>query len=166
MQDNSFWKTKYGAGLSDTQYQNAAFNDMYVARSSDLRISSHTGVLCTRRRCLNKTDCGFIPNYPLLTINHTSCKIHQTDGSIFQYRKPITRFPIQALILNQRPHQVLNSIICYKYLYLYNRCFFQEPDFVFSLIISSTNSVIPFFIQHCISPRIQFSNLYTIIVSY
>lgn len=67
-----FLETKYGAGLSDTQYQNAAFNDMYVARSSDLRISSHTGVLCTRRRCLNKTDCGFIPNYPLLTINHTS----------------------------------------------------------------------------------------------
>jgi len=66
----SFLEQKYGVGLSEKQYQDAAFNDMYVARASDLIISETNEVLCTRKKCSNNQNCGFIPNYPLLKFNH------------------------------------------------------------------------------------------------
>ena len=43
---------------------------MYVARASDLIISETNEVLCTRKKCSNNQNCGFIPNYPLLKFNH------------------------------------------------------------------------------------------------
>ena len=65
-----FLEQKYGFGLTEKQYQDAAFNDMYVARASDLIISETNEVLCTRKKCSNNQNCGFIPNYPLLKFNH------------------------------------------------------------------------------------------------
>ncbi|PJF39944.1 MAG: restriction endonuclease [Phototrophicales bacterium] len=41
-----------------------AFNKMYVARSADLSVTEHNGVKCTRKKCSQPHDCGFIPNYP------------------------------------------------------------------------------------------------------
>jgi hypothetical protein len=42
-----------------------AFFRMYIAKSSDLIVSPQTGITCTRKKC-KRTDCGFIPNYPLI----------------------------------------------------------------------------------------------------
>lgn len=41
------------------------FFSMYVAKSQDLAISNND-VLCTRKKCTEKTSCGFIPNYPVI----------------------------------------------------------------------------------------------------
>lgn len=48
-----------------------AFNQMYVARSNALTISSGNNLRCTRRSCQSE-NCGFIPNYPIMKFNeHT-----------------------------------------------------------------------------------------------
>ncbi|MBI4282818.1 MAG: restriction endonuclease [Chloroflexi bacterium] len=51
---------------SDEDLKGSVFRSIYVARTQDLAARSETGVVCTRRRCTNKTDCGFIPNYPVI----------------------------------------------------------------------------------------------------
>lgn len=43
-----------------------AFRKMYVAKTEDLAIGYNSGVVCTRDKCKNKTNCGFIPNYPII----------------------------------------------------------------------------------------------------
>ncbi|NJL62285.1 MAG: restriction endonuclease [Methylacidiphilales bacterium] len=43
-----------------------AFSSMYIAKSNDISISHSTGVICTRKKCDNPTNCGFIPNYPII----------------------------------------------------------------------------------------------------
>ncbi|MFW1935799.1 hypothetical protein ACG9ZK_21595, partial [Acinetobacter sp. ULE_I046] len=47
----NFLEQKWGVGLTEKQYQDAAVNDMYVARASDLIISETNEVLCTRKKC-------------------------------------------------------------------------------------------------------------------
>jgi hypothetical protein len=47
--------------------QDAAFNKIYVISSHDLSIRNDGYQTCTRRKCENKENCGFIPNYPTLT---------------------------------------------------------------------------------------------------
>lgn len=43
-----------------------AFRRMYVARTQDLAAASNTGIVCSRKGCDNKTNCGFVPNYPVI----------------------------------------------------------------------------------------------------
>jgi hypothetical protein len=45
-----------------------AFSRMYVAKAHDIAIKNDTGVICTRRKCDNNLNCGFIPNYPIIII--------------------------------------------------------------------------------------------------
>lgn len=40
------------------------FNYLYIARSKEISIHPENKVICTRRKCENKENCGFIPNYP------------------------------------------------------------------------------------------------------
>lgn len=40
-----------------------AFDKLYLAKSTDL-VTSRNGVTCTRKKCSNKENCQFIPNYP------------------------------------------------------------------------------------------------------
>jgi hypothetical protein len=47
-------------------WQSFLYNKIYLARSVDLIVSKKSNVTCTRRECRNKTNCGFIPNYPLI----------------------------------------------------------------------------------------------------
>lgn len=59
---------KLGATRLDN-LKDFAFSKLYVARTKDLAISKHSGVICTRAKCKNKHDCGFIPNYPVISFN-------------------------------------------------------------------------------------------------
>lgn len=43
-----------------------AFRTIYIARTANLAAKSGTGVHCTRAKCKNKGNCGFIPNYPII----------------------------------------------------------------------------------------------------
>ncbi len=51
---------------ADIDLQTFVYNKVYVARSVDLAVSSESGIVCIKRACKHKTDCGFIPNYPLI----------------------------------------------------------------------------------------------------
>lgn len=46
--------------------QTFVYNKVYLARSVDLAVSRRSGVVCGKRACQNRYDCGFIPNYPLI----------------------------------------------------------------------------------------------------
>ena len=82
---NAFYKTDKITGLtefnptdSETEFlkllmpslgeslKDFAFRRMYIARSIDLAIRPETKVTCSRKKCDSKTDCGFIPNYPII----------------------------------------------------------------------------------------------------
>lgn len=65
-----YLESKFGVGLTDKDYQNKAFYDMYFAKSTDLTVRTGNGFECVRRKCTDKDNCGYIPNYPLLTFNH------------------------------------------------------------------------------------------------
>jgi hypothetical protein len=43
-----------------------AFEKIYIAESKKLAIKSENHIKCSRRKCPNKENCGFIPNYPSL----------------------------------------------------------------------------------------------------
>jgi len=49
-----------------------AFSRMYVAKACDIAIKDINGITCTRKKCGNKQNCGFIPNYPVIEIPDTS----------------------------------------------------------------------------------------------
>ncbi|MBD0370006.1 MAG: hypothetical protein ICV60_04175 [Pyrinomonadaceae bacterium] len=51
---------------ADIDLQTFVYNKVYIARSVDLAVSRDSGVVCIKRACTNKYDCGFIPNYPLI----------------------------------------------------------------------------------------------------
>ena len=44
------------------------FNTIFVAKTEDLTIGNNK-VLCTRNQCENKNNCGFIPNYPIISFD-------------------------------------------------------------------------------------------------
>lgn len=51
---------------NDENLKDFAFRKMYVAKSVELAIRQNSGVVCTRNKCTNKNNCGFIPNYPIV----------------------------------------------------------------------------------------------------
>jgi hypothetical protein len=67
-----------GLGYQDGDIQNFAFNKLYIARSQDLVPQSATnngeGIKCSRAKCQNQYDCGFIPNYPKIFFSDNSLK--------------------------------------------------------------------------------------------
>jgi len=51
---------------SNESLKDFAFRRIYVVRTADLAAMPNTGVVCSRGRCKNRTNCGFIPNYPVI----------------------------------------------------------------------------------------------------
>jgi hypothetical protein len=49
--------------------KNFAFEQVYIARSSRIKATKGNNVLCTRKKCKNPQNCGFIPNYPKITFD-------------------------------------------------------------------------------------------------
>ena len=54
------------AGPKANNLKDFAYHRMYVAKTEDIAIRQNSGVVCTRRGCKNKKNCGFIPNYPII----------------------------------------------------------------------------------------------------
>lgn len=52
-----------------------AFNQMYVARSSDLAVSEKNQIKCSRKKCSHQANCGFIPNYPNIFFDLSTLKV-------------------------------------------------------------------------------------------
>lgn len=51
-----------------------AFRRIYLARAEDLAAKTGTGVVCSRRKCKNKSACGFIPDYPIIRFDANTAK--------------------------------------------------------------------------------------------
>jgi hypothetical protein len=54
-----------------------AFNKVYIAKSTDLAITCKNSILCTRKKCTNKTNCNFIPNYPIIKFDPQSYEVYK-----------------------------------------------------------------------------------------
>jgi hypothetical protein len=54
--------------------KDVAFSTLYIAKTTDLSISRSSKVICTRSKCKNKRNCGFIPNYPIIYFNSKTNK--------------------------------------------------------------------------------------------
>lgn len=52
--------------FNEENLKDFAFRKMYVAKTMDLAVHHDNRVVCTRGRCNNKNNCGFIPNYPMI----------------------------------------------------------------------------------------------------
>jgi hypothetical protein len=50
--------------------QEFVYNKIYLVYSGDVAVSRNSGVVCGKRACTNKYDCGFIPNYPLINFGN------------------------------------------------------------------------------------------------
>ncbi len=46
------------------------YNKIYLARSMDLAVTTKSGVECGRRNCTDRSNCGFIPNSPLINFGN------------------------------------------------------------------------------------------------
>ncbi len=96
---NAFYRTDHATGLyewkptkiekqfleklgapSEACIKDFAYNRVYVARTVDLAAKPNTGVICSRRKCNNKSGCGFIPNYPIIRFDAITNK--PTNGWI------------------------------------------------------------------------------------
>ena len=71
-----------------------AFRSIYVARTQDLAARPDTGVICTRKKCADKANCGFIPNYPVI---HFDAKTNNplepwvaVEGCVDTFRRSIS----------------------------------------------------------------------------
>ncbi len=72
--DNFYWSPGHSGieflrmmfGVAGDTVKELAFNKMYIITSSDLTIRNGGHQTCTRRKCNNQSDCGFIPNYPII----------------------------------------------------------------------------------------------------
>lgn len=54
--------------------KNFAFYNIYMARTIDLAAKTYNGIVCSRAKCKNKNNCGFIPNYPIIRFEATTNK--------------------------------------------------------------------------------------------
>lgn len=57
---------KFNSPDDEEALQLFVYNKIYLARSIDLAVTNTSGVICGRRKCDNKSNCEFIPNYPLM----------------------------------------------------------------------------------------------------
>ena len=86
-QEGEKFLQKIGASPKKS-FQDFAFSTLYVAKTSDLKISNN-GVICTRAQCKNKKGCGFIPNYPIIDFDK---KINQPTNNWVSIKESLSLF--------------------------------------------------------------------------
>jgi hypothetical protein len=59
-------------GAPSKSLKDFAFNSIYIAKTKDLIADPSTGIICTRKKCSHKNNCGFIPNYPIIKFDATT----------------------------------------------------------------------------------------------
>lgn len=88
---NAFYRTETGLyewkpepteeeflrNLNNANVQNLkdfAFHRLYVARTADIAARTNSGVKCSRGKCNNPSNCGFVPNYPVIRFDASTGK--------------------------------------------------------------------------------------------
>ncbi len=54
------------------EFKKSSANFILIARSKDIKVSKENKIICRRRDCRNKENCGFIPNYPIINLNEVA----------------------------------------------------------------------------------------------
>ena len=54
--------------------QQEAFNLIFFAKSKDLTINKENNIVCRRKKCTDKYNCNFIPNYPRMIFQNNNIK--------------------------------------------------------------------------------------------
>lgn len=60
---------------NETSLKDFTFYSLYVAPTSGLAVKSANEIRCTRRKCKDFENCGFIPNYPTIQFSLDTRKI-------------------------------------------------------------------------------------------
>ncbi len=55
---------------TEAALQEFVYDKVYLTTSSNLAVSTESGVVCGKRDCPDKHSCGFIPNYPLINFGN------------------------------------------------------------------------------------------------
>ncbi len=55
---------------TETALQEFVYNKVYLASSLDIAVSKESSIVCGKRACLDKYNCGFIPNYPVINFGN------------------------------------------------------------------------------------------------
>lgn len=55
---------------NEADLQELVYNQVYLACSLDIAVSRQSGVICNKRSCSDKYNCGFIPNYPVINFGN------------------------------------------------------------------------------------------------
>ncbi|MDM9385788.1 hypothetical protein QUB80_34610 [Chlorogloeopsis sp. ULAP01] len=58
------------SSINEAFLQGFVYNKVYLVYSLDIAVSDENGVACTRQACLDKHNCGFIPNYPIINFGN------------------------------------------------------------------------------------------------
>ncbi|WP_041555306.1 hypothetical protein [Nostoc sp. PCC 7524] len=62
---------KLNPAATDEEFlQEFVYNKVYLACSLDITVSHTSGVICGKKACLDKYNCGFIPNYPIINFGN------------------------------------------------------------------------------------------------
>lgn len=61
----------FGSIKNDTDFKQKTYDFLLIAKSSDIKASLNNGygIECSRQKCENHSNCGFIPNYPLVLLS-------------------------------------------------------------------------------------------------
>lgn len=57
----------YFNNIKTMELKDFAFNMMYIGHTRDIAVLESNSVKCRRKTCPSKNDCGFIPNYPIIS---------------------------------------------------------------------------------------------------
>lgn len=69
-EEMEFIKKLNPPNLTEEFIQEFVYNKVYFASSFDIVVSQETGIICGRKKCLDKSNCGFIPNYPVINFGN------------------------------------------------------------------------------------------------
>lgn len=58
------------AEATEEVLQEFVYRKVYLASSLDIVVSHQTGIICGRKQCTDKHNCGFIPNYPIINFGN------------------------------------------------------------------------------------------------
>ncbi|MBD2300985.1 hypothetical protein [Nostoc sp. FACHB-190] len=58
------------ANANEEVLQEFVYKKVYLASSLDIVVSLETGIICGKKRCTDKHNCGFIPNYPIINFGN------------------------------------------------------------------------------------------------
>jgi hypothetical protein len=58
------------ANATEETLQEFVYNKIYLVNSLDIVVANEIGIVCNKKKCLHKSNCAFIPNYPIINFGN------------------------------------------------------------------------------------------------